>query len=486
MGMVEQSSPDSRIPKYIDTVQRISRGDYEVDFPISPADEIGRLGEALLELARILEQRYRELQKLEQITTHINTGLLLDEILDIVYEEFRGVIPYNRIGLSLLEEVGKLVRSYWAKSDQLEIYLKKGYSALLAGSSLEKIIQTGQPRILNDLEEYLNQKPDSHSTYLILKEGIRSSLTCPLIANGIPVGFIFFSSAVPYMYVEAHVQTFQKIAGQLSAILEKGRLISELADQKLAIESKNAELQRLNDQRDKFLRIAAHDLRSPLGFVQMAVGLLSGQNATQYGEHREVLLECIRRQTSRMLSLLNNLLNFTEIEAGKLSVNPEWIELRGFLEEIVQSHNVLAASKGIQIVLDAPPNCQASADPLRLRQAVDNLISNAVKYSPRGSQVRVSLQHLSSQWRISIEDQGPGILPEDRPKLFEAFSRLSAVPTGGERSTGLGLAISRWVVEAHNGQIGVDSEPGKGAAFWITMSDKREEHKESSPGSLSS
>jgi len=218
----------------------------------------------------------------------------------------------------------------------------------------------------------------------------------------------------------------------------------------------------------------------------MAVDLLSGQNAIQYAKHQEVLLESIRRQTHRMLNLLNNLLNFTEIEAGKLSVNPESIELNGFLEEVVQNHNVLAASKKIRIVLDAPAHCQTYADPIRLRQAVDNLISNAVKYSPPGSQVQVRVQHLISSWRISIKDQGPGILPEDRQKLFEAFSRLSTVPTGGERSTGLGLAIVRWVVEAHGGQIGVDSEPGNGAEFWFTLPGNRDDIDESPPGSKTS
>lgn len=484
--MEDRSSPDSRIPKYIDAARRISQGEYDVDIPLTPSDEIGQLGETLLELARILEQRYRELQTLEQITTHINAGLLLDEILDLVYKEFSGVIPYNRIGLALVEEDDSVVRAYWAKSDQPKIYLKKGYSAQLVGSSLEKIIRTGQPRILNDLGDYLTHKPDSASTRLIFNEGIRSSLTCPLIANGIPIGFIFFSSTEPFTYAGVHVETFQKIAGQLSVILEKGRLISELADQKLAIEKKNAELQRLNDQHNKFLSIAAHDLRSPLGFVQMAVDLLSGQNGVQYAKHRDVLLESIRRQTHRMLNLLNNLLNFTEIEAGKLSINPESIELKGFLEEVVQNHNILAASKKIRIMLDSPAICQANADPIRLRQAVDNLISNAVKYSPPGSQVQVRVQQISSSWRISIKDQGPGILPGDRQKLFEAFSRLSTVPTGGEKSTGLGLAIVRWVVEAHGGRIGVDSEPGNGAEFWFTLPGNRDELDDSPPGSKTS
>jgi signal transduction histidine kinase len=108
---------------------------------------------------------------------------------------------------------------------------------------------------------------------------------------------------------------------------------------------------------------------------------------------------------------------------------------------------------------------------LRLRQVVDNLISNAVKYSPPGSQVWVRAERTSDGWRIHVKDQGPGITPQDRQRLFQDFARLSAKPTGGEKSTGLGLAITHRVVAAHGGQIGVDSEPGLGADFWFTLPD---------------
>jgi hypothetical protein len=100
---------------------------------------------------------------------------------------------------------------------------------------------------------------------------------------------------------------------------------------------------------------------------------------------------------------------------------------------------------------------------------MDNLLTNAVKYSPPGSTVQVSVQPEGDGWRINVQDEGPGITEEDRQKLFEDFARLSARPTGGEKSTGLGLAIARRIVHAHGGEIGVDSIPGHGATFWFTL-----------------
>ena len=109
------------------------------------------------------------------------------------------------------------------------------------------------------------------------------------------------------------------------------------------------------------------------------------------------------------------------------------------------------------------------ADPARLLQVIDNLISNAVKFSPPGSTVLVDLEKLPQEWRISVLDEGPGLTEKDRQNLFKNFARLSARPTGGEKSVGLGLAITRRVIEEHRGRIGVDSETGKGANFWFTL-----------------
>lgn len=466
------SATDARIPLYIELAERLKRGEYNLDVPIAPLDEIGRLGVALRDLAIVLETRYRELQKLDEITSSINAGLLLDEILDKVYASFREVIPYNRIGFSLLEEEGQTVRARWARSDRPNVRLEVGYTAPLAGSSLEGIIASGEPRIINDLEAYLRQKPDSESTRLIVEEGIRSSLTCPLIAKGVPVGFIFFSSVEPNTYQTVHVESFQRIAGQLSIIVEKGRLVTELAEQKAAIEQQNVELRHLAELKNKLLGMAAHDLRNPISYIHSACQFLLDPSVNLPEVHRTTVLEDISNQAVHMLDLLNELLDVSQIEAGRLELKREPIALGEFLEEAVQRHSRMATPKGTRVVLEGAPGGQVTADRTRLRQVLDNLISNAVKYAPGGSTVRVRAERERRQWRVMVSDEGPGITPADRDGLFQDFARLSARPTGGERSTGLGLAITRRVVEAHRGQIGVDSEEGRGATFWFTLPER--------------
>lgn len=468
---MDDSPPDDRIPRYIAATEQMKHGQFDLEVPTTPPDDIGRLGAALRDLARSLETRYREVQQLERITTRINAGLLLDDVLDNVFQDFREVIPYERIGLALLEDDGQLVRARWARSDLPVVKINRHFAQPLIGSSLEAVMRTGQPRILNDLPAYLAAKPTSESTRLIVAEGLQSSLTCPLVANGVPIGFIFFSSVRLQAYDAAHVDTFQHIAEQLSVIVEKGRLVSEIAAQKTAIEQRNDELRRLNDQQNAFLGIAAHDLRSPIGLIQMTAQLLLDSEAQLSPEQQTKFTQDILRHTDHMLRLLNDVLDVTQIESGNLSLEETPIELADLLAEAVKWHALVATPKGTRVQLQPVIAGRVLADPLRVRQVVDNLISNAVKYSPPGSLVRVGMQQIDRGWRIAVKDQGPGLTSADRQRLFQDFARLSARPTGGEKSTGLGLAIVRRIVEAHGGQVGAESTPGQGATFWFTLPD---------------
>lgn len=223
---------DALLPVLTDATDSLRRRQFEPARELSGLstdDAVGRLGRALGALATSLEGDYLQLAQLDVLTASMNRGLLLDEILEGVYEGFRDVIPYERIGLALLEDEGRSVVARWAKSALPVLRLGPGFRAALAGSSLETILQTRRPRILNDLPAYLDGHPASDSSRLIVEEGVKSSLTCPLLANDVPIGFVFFSSAERGTYAAAHVEIFERIAGRLALIVEKGRMVSELA-----------------------------------------------------------------------------------------------------------------------------------------------------------------------------------------------------------------------------------------------------------------
>jgi diguanylate cyclase (GGDEF)-like protein len=220
---------DPRVRQYLDAIDALRAGRFDVDIEVGSGDDgVTELGRAIRELAQAYQGRLSLLTTLGKVTERVNSGMTLDEVLGFAYASFQPLIPYDRIGVALIED-GGVVRARWARSAASEIHLGPGYTAPLDGSSLQQVMSTGKPRILGDLEAYLADHPRSDSTRRIVREGMRSSLTAPLVARGRSVGFIFFSSLRPHAFTTEHTGLFREIAGQLSLIVEKSLLLEELA-----------------------------------------------------------------------------------------------------------------------------------------------------------------------------------------------------------------------------------------------------------------
>ena len=327
----------------------------------------------------------------------------------------------------------------------------------MEGSSLSAVLESGRPRILNDLEEYLKGNPKSDSTRLVVKEGMRSSLTCPLIARGKPVGFMFFSSMTPGTYRDAHVELFLAIAGQLAVIVEKGRLYQQLVE--------------LSELKSKFLGIVVHDLRNPLNVVKGYLGLMRAGTLNPTGEERDSIYGTMERACERMLDLMNDLLDIRAIESGRLDLEPCRVELQPFLDDVVRENLVLGQAKGIALRAEVADGVDAGwFDPQRISQVLENLITNAFKFSHGGTEVLVRVvQCTSGRAVVSVVDRGQGIPFEEQAQLFSEFGKCSVKPTGGEKSHGLGLAICKRIVELHGGRIWVKSRQGEGSTFAFTV-----------------
>jgi hypothetical protein len=447
---------DNRIIHYRDAAKAMAQGKFQVPIPVEGQDEVGQLGAALLDLGRTLERKFEEISSLAQVTEHINAGLLLEEVLEKVYTSFRPIIPYDRLGFGLLEEESHILRARWARSEAPALRIPRGYSARMEGSSLLKILETGQPRILNDLEAYLQEHPDSDSTRLIVDEGMRSSLTCPLVAAGKPVGFMFFSSMQKDTYADLHVSLFMQIAGQLAMSLEKSKLYQQLFE--------------LDQLKNRFLGMAAHDLRHPITVMQGYLDMLVGGVLGPLSEPQTRALKTLQGASKSMLSLVNDLLDVSAIESGNLDLNPEPVPLGAFLEEVWEEATLLAQGKRQEVRLELPPEPPVvEMDSQRIHQVLTNLLTNAMKFSQGGTTIVLGLDSGDGEARIFVKDQGQGIPRGEIAKAFTAFGRLSVRPTAGESSTGLGLAIAKRIVEAHGGRIWVESEAGKGSTFSLAL-----------------
>lgn len=448
---------DPRIVQYRDAALAMSAGrGFDRDLPVVPPDAVGQLGEALVSLGEALEQRFGEIQTLARLTERVGAGLLLDDVLAHVYDSFGSLIPYDRIGFALLDEDGQSLRAYWARARYEHIRLGKGFAARLAGSSLEQVLQSGRPRVLNDLDAYLAAHPRSVATQRLIEEGIRSSLTCPLVVMGKPVGVMFFSSRARDTYRDAHVELFQQIAGQLAMLVEKGRLYQRLVE--------------IDAQRSALLGVVAHDLRNPVGVVRGFAHLMRRE---KYGPCTTAQAEALDRIVAGcdgMLSMVSDLLDVAAIEAGHLRLRTAPLRLGAWLASAIETERLLAEAKGIRIDLDMDAVLPSvNSDAARLSQVLSNLVSNAVKFAPPGSVVTVRARGGEGVVTIAVTDQGPGIPAVELDRLFKPFGRASVRPTAGEPSTGLGLAICRRIMAALGGSVMVDSHVGQGSTFTITL-----------------
>ncbi|TBR25338.1 GAF domain-containing protein, partial [bacterium] len=400
---------DARLKAFQDAAEAMGRGDFDIAVPTDPPDQVGELGRVLQELAHGLGRRFTEYESLNALSRELNSGVVLEEVLERIYASFRRVIPYDRIGFALLEDGGRTLRAHWAKMEYANPSLTKGYSAPMAGSSLQRVLETRRPRILNDLRAYLVEHPQSASTRLMVDEGVLSSLTCPLRVEGRSVGFLFFSSRYARTYEDAHVATFLQVADTVSAIVEKSRL--------------HGELLRLSALKNIFLGMAAHDLRGPLCDIVSYVDLLQSGAIPDEPGRRDALGDMARIAESA-LTLVESLLDVTAIESGNVRLKVRPTPVRAFMEKVRGVGELMGRRKGIGVTLETAPNLPAQfpMDPDRVEQALRNLLSNAFKFSKPGTRVLMTARApAAGGLELAVRDEGPGLSESARLKLFQEF-----------------------------------------------------------------
>ncbi len=245
---------------------------------------------------------------------------------------------------------------------------------------------------------------------------------------------------------------------------------NEIRTQELA--EANAFLRDAVEKKSKWLGFAAHDLRGGIGGIHGLVSMLLDGADGECG-HGTIVepLKLVEEESARLLELLSSLLEMARGEQGRISLDRAPTDLAALTLSAIAFHTRAASAKNQTIASELGAGCPTVvADPHRIRQVIDNLISNAIKFGPPGSQLDVSLTATGNEVVWSVADQGPGLAPEDFPKLFQSFQKLSALPTAGESSTGLGLALSGNIVELHLGRIWAENRTdGMGAMFSFAL-----------------
>ncbi len=271
--------------------------------------------------------------------------------------------------------------------------------------------------------------------------------------------------------LKAQEELFRRAREKDAALYhELMRVNNELANLQRELAKKNMELARLNELKSQFLAMAAHDLNHPIGVIMMYGEFLLDEAASALSPEHAEFLRIIVDAGRSMQQILNDFLDITKIEAGRLELHKVPTDVESLVRGAVTLHQWHASKKGIRIDLTVEgPLPRVWVDPPKMEQVMNNLLSNAVKFSPEGSRVQVSLAQNADRIVLCVADRGVGILRDKLDRLFQPFERIRPEGAAREKGSGLGLAIVKKIVEAHEGKVWVESEEGRGSAFFVAI-----------------
>ncbi|MDP8923014.1 MAG: GAF domain-containing sensor histidine kinase, partial [Chloroflexota bacterium] len=370
----------------------------------------------------------------------------------------------ERAAVLLLDEAGEALRALPSTFGFPPSHRWRLRFRLADDGAHVRVLQTGRPYIVNDA---VGDQRDPCRSARALEE--HSLLVVPLRAGRL-LGVLRVSNKRQGLFTRQDARLLAVFAAQAAVALENAQLYQEAVREREQLK----ELERLKSQ---FLSLVSHELRTPLSSIKTSAEVLLATAPPDAPEAHVRLLRNIDRSSDRLSALITDLLDLARLEGGKLELHPEPVDLRTVVEDAVATVRPLADGRRQRVVLSAPSRaCRVDGDRRRLEQIALNLLTNAVKYSPIGGQIRVQVgRSRGGTVHVAVTDEGAGIGKAERAKVFERFYRLDNEETLRAPGTGLGLPIAKALTELHGGKIEVRSARGRGSTFVVTLPEAADE-----------
>lgn len=317
------------------------------------------------------------------------------------------------------------------------------------------VFQEGKSRILDDMESegfHSETERDAHSMILV-----------PMKIEKETIGVLKLGSRQKSFFNQHHLRLSELIADRAAVLVQNTRLYEK-------IWHANQELERLNQVKTEFVSIVSHELRTPMTAIKGFVDIVLSEEAGPLAPQQKKFLRIAHNSIDRLTMLISDLLDLSRIESGKMKMDLFATRMEKILQESAETYHTTILSKKMQFSLEMDKKLpEILADEARIKQVIDNLLSNAMKFTPEGGQIKISAGDMGDYILVAVSDTGPGIKKEDQEKIFEKFYQVDSSLTRQIGGTGLGLAICKSIIEMHGGRIWVESEPGKGSTFRFLM-----------------
>ncbi|MBN1148267.1 MAG: PAS domain S-box protein [Anaerolineales bacterium] len=486
-----------RVMGLVELIDEVKRRDFTAE-EIRLASSLALQAAVAIDKARLFEQAQQEIterkraeeaerelrqlsEALRDTTAALNSTLNLGEVLDLLLANLERVLPHDAANVMLAEGgVGRVVgRRGYTSRGQDEAVLAVRYN-LADVANLRQMAETGRPLVIPDTSAYPGWVLTEQTRW------IRSYLGTPILSGEQVIGFLNLDASSPGFFTEMHGGRLQAFADAASIAIRNAQLYEEVqryaaqleqrvAERTTELQAANERLQALSQVKDDFVANVSHELRTPITNIKLYHDLL------KYDHNKiDAYLAVLNRETARLSDVIEALLQLSRLDQGRVATHLAPTDLNELARLYTSDRMALAELKGIALTLEQeaslPP---VQADPKLLGQALSVLLTNALNYTPAGGSVLVktcSSRFEGRRWAgISVIDDGPGIPPAERPRLFERFFRGVVGRESGAPGTGLGLAIAREIVARHAGRIEVESSgvPGQGADFsiWLPAGD---------------
>ncbi len=456
---------------------RIGSGDLDHRITIKTNDELqeladgfndmaGRLSESYTDLEGKIEIRTRELAQsiadlrtLGEVSQSVNSSLNMDDVLSTIVAKAVQLSRTDAGSIYVLDHPGNTftLRANFGMTERLIAEIGRQQS----GMGLTMIGRAARSRQVVQVADLLTE-PDNPVQALLLTSGFKAVLAVPLIGVDSVVGCLIVRRKQTGEFAPQVVDLMQTFAAQSTLALQNARLFRE-------IQEKGRQLEIASEHKSQFLANMSHELRTPLNAILGYTELIIDGVYGAVPEKSRQVLDRVQVNGKHLLSLINDVLDLTKIEAGQLSLSLADYQVGSLIDGVISATGSLAQTKGLELRASVEPGLPtAFGDERRLKQVMLNLVGNALKFTDKGH-VEVAALKDGDTLRLRVSDTGPGIAARDQAKVFEEFQQVDTSSTKEKGGSGLGLAITKRIVEMHGGTVGLTSEVGVGSVFTVTL-----------------